>query len=207
MIVRFAGFGGQGIVLSSYILGQSAVLDGKKAIQNQSYGSESRGGECRGDVIISDGAIYELEPTRFDVLVAMTQPAYERFVPCLKHGGTLILEGDLVTADETLETTRISTFRIGATDIAHKKFGHKIMANMVLLGFMNTLLGLVSERALEASIKRTVPKGTEELNLKAMREGRRLARKMLKTSGRTAAKPARTKRRGTSVKTSGGSTA
>ena len=109
-------------------------------------------------VIISDEAIYELEPTQFDVLIAMTQPAYERFVGSLKPGGVLILESDLVTADEGLEPAGISTFRIGATDIAHKKFGRKIMANMILLGFMNTLLELVSDSALESSIMETVPK-------------------------------------------------
>ena len=85
MIIRFVGFGGQGIVLSSYVMGQSAVFDGKKAIQNQSYGSESRGGECRGDVIISEGEIYELEPTRHDVLVALTQPGYEKFSEAGRH--------------------------------------------------------------------------------------------------------------------------
>jgi len=84
LIIRFAGFGGQGIILSSYILGQAATFDGKKALQNQSYGSESRGGECRGDVVISDNEINELEPTEYDVLVAMTQPAYDKFLPSLK---------------------------------------------------------------------------------------------------------------------------
>ncbi|MFH1893748.1 MAG: 2-oxoacid:acceptor oxidoreductase family protein, partial [Candidatus Zixiibacteriota bacterium] len=87
MIIRFVGFGGQGIVMSSYIVGQSAVFDGKKAVQNQSYGSESRGGECRGDVIISDTDIYELEPSKHDVLVSMTQPGYEKFISDLKPGG------------------------------------------------------------------------------------------------------------------------
>jgi 2-oxoglutarate ferredoxin oxidoreductase subunit gamma len=182
-------------------------LDGKNAVQNQSYGSESRGGECRGDVIISDEAIYELEPTQFDVLVAMTQPAYERFVPWLKPGGTLILEDDLVTSDERVEPKGITTYRIGATDIAYKKFERKIVANMVLLGFMNALLKLVSDRALEDSIKQTVPRGTEELNLNAMREGRRLARKMLKRPRRTKAKHAHPKRRDASVKTSEDTTA
>jgi 2-oxoglutarate ferredoxin oxidoreductase subunit gamma len=207
MIVRFAGFGGQGIVLSSYILGRSAVLDGKMAIQNQSYGSESRGGECRGDVIISDEAIYELEPTEFDILVAMTQPAYERFVGSLKAGGTLILEGDLVATDERLEPPGIKTFRIGATDIAYKKFGRKIMANMVLLGFMNTLLELVSDTALESSIRTTVPKGTEKLNLKAMREGRRLARKGQRAVGGPAARSTRRRRKSVSEETTGGAVA
>jgi 2-oxoglutarate ferredoxin oxidoreductase subunit gamma len=175
MIIRFAGFGGQGIVLSSFILGESAVTDGKRAIQTQAYGSESRGGECRGDVIISEGEIYELEPSRYDVLVAMTQPAYEKFVPCLRPGGTLILEKDLVVPGAEVEPEGITRHGISATDIAFKKFGRKIMANMVVLGYMNTLLSLVSQEALERTIARNVPEGTEEQNLGAMREGVRLA--------------------------------
>ena len=175
MIIRFAGFGGQGIVVSSYIVGKSAVLDGKKAIQNQAYGSESRGGECRGDVIIADEEIYELEPTNYDVLIAMTQPAYEAFVPLLKPGGTLILDKDLVVEDKKLEPKRIKKYAISATDIAFKKFGRKIVANMIILGYMNTLLGAVSEGALETAISESVPRGTEKMNLEAMREGIKLA--------------------------------
>lgn len=179
MIIRFAGFGGQGIVLSSYIMGKSAVLDGKKAIQNQSYGSESRGGECRGDVIISDDDIYELEPSRFDILVAMTQPAYEKFIRSLKPEGLLILDKDLVVTDKSIEPKKIRKFAISATDIAFQKFNRKIVANMVILGFMNRLSDLVSVDVLEQAISENVPSGTEELNLSAMREGINLAEQEL----------------------------
>ena len=180
MIIRFAGFGGQGIVLSSYIMGQSAVFDGKKALQNQSYGSESRGGECRGDVVISDEAIFDLEPTRYDVLVAMTQPAYDKFIALLKPGGTLILDKDLVVTDNSLEPEGIKKYGISATDIAFKKFGRKIVANMVLLGFMNTLLSMVSDKALEDAISKNVPDGTQQMNLDAMREGIEIAKQEMK---------------------------
>jgi len=157
-------------------MGQSAVFDGKKAIQNQSYGSESRGGECHGDVIISDDEIYELEPIRHDVLVAMTQPGYEKFIGSLKLGGTLIHDKDLVVTDSKLDPPGIKKCGISATDIASRKFGRKIIANMVVLGYMNSLLNLVTVEALEKAISKSVPEGTEELNLKAMREGIELAK-------------------------------
>ena len=181
MIIRFAGFGGQGIVLSSYIMGHSAVFDGRKALQNQSYGSESRGGECLGDVIISDDEIFELEPAHQDVLIAMTQPAYDKFVPRLKSGGTLILDKDLVQTDNSVEPEGIKRYSISATDIAFKKTGRKIVANMVMLGYMNTLLDIVSAEALEKSISKNVPSGTEKMNLEAMRKGIDLAKKEMKT--------------------------
>jgi len=175
VIVRFAGFGGQGIVLSSYIMGKSAVFDGKQAIQNQSYGSESRGGECRGDVIISDEDIFELEPVRYDVLVAMTQPAYEKFISDLKPGGTLIVDSDLVVTDGRIEPDGITRHAIAATDMAFKKFGRKIIANMVMLGYMNALLKLVTDKSLEKAVSESVPEGTADMNLAAMREGESLA--------------------------------
>jgi 2-oxoglutarate ferredoxin oxidoreductase subunit gamma len=171
LIIRFVGFGGQGIVLSSYIIGQAAIYDGKQAIQNQSYGSESRGGECRADVIISEDEIDDLETSEQDVLVAMTQPGYEKFINSLKPGGTLILDADLVVADDGRHPPGITTYHIAATDIALQKFERKIVANMIVLGFMNALLNLVTTESLKKGISGSVPKGTEELNLKAMSEG------------------------------------
>lgn len=168
MNIRFCGFGGQGVVLSGYIYGSAAILDGKKALQTQSYGSESRGGECRSDVIISDEEIFELAPTRLDVLVALSQAAYDSYFPALKEDGVLIIEDDLVEPGSNLPRR---FYRIKATDIAYKKFGRKIMANMVLLGFISAILEVVSKDALKKAVLSNVPKGTEEINLRAFEEG------------------------------------
>ncbi len=173
MIIRFSGFGGQGIVLSGYIFGVAAVLDGKKALQTQSYGSESRGGGCRSDVIISEAEIYELAPPRLDVLIALSQAAYDVYLPALKENGTLILEDDLVVASNGASSR---TFRIKATDIAHKKFGRKIMANMVMLGFVCAIIPVVSRDSLEQAILSNVPKGTEAMNQQAFEEGYRIGK-------------------------------
>jgi 2-oxoglutarate ferredoxin oxidoreductase subunit gamma len=100
MNIRFSGFGGQGIVLSGFIMGNAAINEGKNAIQNQSYGSESRGGACRSDVIISDKTINELSPPEVDVLVSMSHSAFEKYLPMLKKGGTLIIDSDLVFPED-----------------------------------------------------------------------------------------------------------
>jgi len=178
MIIRFAGFGGQGIVLSSYIMGEAAVKEGLHAIQNQAYGSESRGGGCTGDVIISDSTIYELEPTHYDVLVAMTQPGYEKFISHLRPGGTLVLERDLVKDDPKIEPDGITKYSLPATGLALKLFDRRIVANMILLGYLNTLLKIVSPQALEATVTHNVPADTREMNLSALAEGVRQAREI-----------------------------
>ena len=110
-----------------------------------------------------------------DVLVAMTQPGYEKFVVSLKPGGALIVDGDLVVPDASLNPPGIKTNSIRATEIATKKLGRKIVANIVVLGYMNSLLHLVTFESLEQVIAQTVPEGMEELNLKALQEGVRLA--------------------------------
>ena len=172
MRVRFCGFGGQGIVLAGYITGNAAVTDGKNAIQNQSYGSESRGGHCKSDVIVADGEIFELELDEIDVLVAMSQSAHDMYIEQLQPGGTVIIDSDLVEPRKDQK----GLLAIPFTDIAYKAFNRKIMGNMVMLGFLVGATGVVSEKAMKKAIEANVPKGTEEMNIKAYRKGLKLGK-------------------------------
>ena len=176
MNIRLSGFGGQGIVSAGLIFGNAAVLDGNNAIQTQSYGAESRGGACKSDVIISEQNINELAPAELDVLVAMSQSAYEKYLYSLKKGGILILEADLVTPEPGADK-KYKLFSVPATDLAFKKFGRKIIGNMVIIGYLTALTKLVSKRSVKETIKNNVPKGTEELNLKAFELGYMLGNK------------------------------
>jgi len=172
MIVRFCGFGGQGILFSGFVFGTSAVLDGKKTLQTQSYGSESRGGGCRSDIIVSEDEIYELAPTELDVLVAFSQTAYNTYYPVLKKDGILFIEEDFVKTEQGRPK---KTYGVRATDISVEKFGRKIMANMVMLGFICPILNLVTKESLKSAILTYVPKGASNINIKAFEEGYRLA--------------------------------
>ena len=174
MNIRFSGFGGQGIVLSGFILGNAAIKDGNNAIQTQSYGSESRGGACRSDVIISDRKINELSPPEVDVLVSMSHSAFEKYIPMLKSGGTLIIDSDLVFPEDA---KKYRFYGISATDIAYKKFGRKIIGNMVMIGYVTAITKIVTKKAAKESIKNNVPRGTENINIKAFEEGYRLGQK------------------------------
>ena len=153
MRVRFCGFGGQGIVLAGYIAGNAAVSDGKNAIQNQSYGSESRGGHCKSDVIVEDGEIFELELNEIDVLVAMSQSAHDMYIDQLEPDGIVIVDSDLV---EPLEGQR-NLHAVPFTDIAYQAFNRKIMGNMVMLGYLVGATGIVSEKSMRKAIGSNVP--------------------------------------------------
>jgi 2-oxoglutarate ferredoxin oxidoreductase subunit gamma len=166
--VRFAGFGGQGIVKSGEIFGAAAILDGKSTLQNQAYGSSARGGLCTSDVTVSDGQIYDIEPDRFDILMILSQDSCDAFLHDVKPGGILIVEQDLVRLPEGLQGT---VHAIPATRIATQDLGRRIVTNMVALGFLGAISGLVHRKSLERTIVANVPPGTDILNLAAFAEG------------------------------------
>lgn len=167
MNIRLAGFGGQGIVMAGYVLGRAGILDGGNALQTQSYGSESRGGTCKSDVIISESEILELAPSALDVLVAMSQPALDKYFSGLKEGGVLIYESDLVKPGEN----GVRALGLPATDIARKTFSRDVVANAIMLGCLVGLTGAVSRDSLRKAISASVPPKTVDMNLKAFEEG------------------------------------
>lgn len=179
MKIRFAGFGGQGVVLCGVVFGQAAMYDGLRSLQTQSYGSASRGGLTHSDVTIEREEIYDLVNTEIDVLVAMSQPSYLRFLDQLVPGGKLFYEKDLVLFDP--EST-VDGFGIGATDIAFKELGRKVVMNMVMMGFVNEIATVVSHDSLIRAIRERVPPGTERLNENAYREGTERAAAMREVS-------------------------
>jgi 2-oxoglutarate ferredoxin oxidoreductase subunit gamma len=166
MNIRFSGFGGQGIVLAGVIYGRAATIDGKRAAQTQSYGSSARGGASKSDVVISDTAIYELEATEIDVLVAMSQEAFTAHIHQLKKSGILITEKDLVQAADI----KSKSYSVSVTRMA-ESLGLKIMANMVMLGYMSAVVPIVSKDAVCEAIRESVPKGTEKKNIEAFEKG------------------------------------
>lgn len=176
MNIRFSGFGGQGIILAGVIYGHAATFDGKNVVQTQSYGSASRGGACKCDVIISDEQIYELEFPEPDVLITLSQQAYNKYASQLKNNGTLIFEKDMVCTKKSHIQHHIHS--ISATDTAYRKFGRKIMANLIVLGYTTGLLGIVSKEAVKKAICEHVPQGTEETNIKAFEEGYKLSKEV-----------------------------
>lgn len=175
MKIRFSGFGGQGIVMAGLITGAAAVSDGKNALQTQSYGSASRGGACKSDVVISNDEINDLEFHQPDVLVCLSQEAYGMYGKGLPQDGILLIDRDLVQLNEVGDRT----YRVAATELGYEKFGRKIVGNLIMLGFMTAISRAVTKKSMQASIRERVPKGTEKMNLEAFDLGYRLGRHAL----------------------------
>jgi 2-oxoglutarate ferredoxin oxidoreductase subunit gamma len=167
--VRFVGYGGQGIVRSGIIVVKGAsIYDDKYATMNQSFGPEARGGACSSELVMSDQKVLYPYVEVADVLVAMSQPGYEKFESELGEDGMLLIDEDMVKPEKP--RGNIKVFSIPATRIA-EELGRRIMANVVMLGFFTAVTGLVSKNGMEKAVADSVPKGLEEPNLRAFKKG------------------------------------
>ena len=168
--IRVSGFGGQGIITAGYILGKAAALfDERHVTLTKSYGPESRGGASSAQVIISDAEINYPRLTRPELLVAMSQEAYAKYIGELASGGLLLIDEDLVELDPARDDIRVRA--IPATRIAESELERKIVANIVMLGFVAANTDVVSIDAIRQATLSSIPKGTEELNTRALERG------------------------------------
>ena len=176
--IRLAGFGGQGIVLSGHILGKAAALFEKKnAVFTQSYGPEARGGSCSADVVISRDAIHYPKVAEPGVLVLMSQGAwstYGRFNSSRRDtdpGQGFGLVGQ--------EPEGVTIYRVPCTRIA-EELGRTIVANIVMLGAVAALGGVVAYESMKESVLASIPAGTEDLNISAFDKGFEYGQRLLK---------------------------
>ncbi len=175
--IRLSGSGGQGMILAGVILAEAAALwDDKNAVQSQSYGPEARGGASRSEVIISDGDIDYPKAISIDLLLALTQEACSRYVADLKNGGFLVVDSDMVTQ---VPEGNYRVFRLPILSTATEELGRAQVANIVSLGAIVQLTGIVSKEAILNAVISRVPRGTEEVNRKALEAGYSLAEQAL----------------------------
>jgi 2-oxoglutarate ferredoxin oxidoreductase subunit gamma len=173
---RLAGEGGQGLITAAIILAATAAEHtAYHAVQSQSYGPESRGGSSKADVIISDEEIDYPEVKSPHVLLVMAQEACDKFMPGVRPGGTVIVDDTYVKEVPPVDANVIRY----SISVKAREMGREIVANIVALGLLVGVTGIVPEdAALEAVLKR-VPKGTEELNKRAFLAGIQAAKEVV----------------------------
>ena len=169
--VIIGGFGGQGTLLAGAILGRAAVFEGKKVTQTRSYGAEARGGAARSEVVVSDEDIDYPIVMEADALIAMSQLALDRYIGKVKADGIVMVDEDLV---KKIARKDVRVVKIPATTIASEELELPIVANVIMMGALTALTGIVKPESLTKSIKISVPKGTKKINLKALRRGLKL---------------------------------
>ncbi len=171
--VRLSGKGGQGIIFTGIVLAEAAVIEGLNVVQSQVYGPESRGGASKAEVIISREPIDYPKVTQPDVVVVMSQEAADRYAGSVKPGGLLIVDTTYVHETPKVEARIISAAISG---IAREKLGREQVASAVAAGLVVGLTGMVGADALRQAVVARAPRGTGELNARAVEEGLFLAK-------------------------------
>jgi 2-oxoglutarate ferredoxin oxidoreductase subunit gamma len=190
--VRLAGEGGQGMILAGIILAEAAAIyGGKYAVQTQSYGPEARGGASKSEVVISSDEIDHPEVLEADVVITLSQAAFQKFSGRFGPDGRLIVAVDkeeseksssrikpggyLIVDEEKVDSSAapgdVRLIRLPITKMAVETTGKVITANTVALGVLVGLTGVVSKADIEKAVTARAPKGTEEMNRKALQAG------------------------------------
>ena len=167
--IRFSGFGGQGIIRCALIAGKALSLYGDKfATMNQSFGPEARGSACSSQLIVSDDRVLYPYITKPEILVSMSQEAYDKYEPDLRDDGTLIIDQDLVKPRPLRGDIKL--FSVPSTRFA-EELGNRITANLVMMGFFTSVTKITTPEVMKQALPGLVPDRFLELNKKAFDRG------------------------------------
>lgn len=165
--IRICGFGGQGVILAGFIIGKAAsVFMNFNAVQSQSYGPEARGGAARSEVIISDKKISYPRPTTVDILIALSQEAFDLYKNDIKEDTIIIIDPDLVPRHDIGRPV----YKIRAQKIA-EELGNRLVTNIVMIGAMLGISKLLDEEAVRKAVLDSVPSRFKDINDKAYMKG------------------------------------
>jgi len=172
--IVFSGSGGQGVITAAIILAEAAVIhEGMNATQSQSYGAAARGGATRSDIILSTEEINFPVVTQPNILVTLTQAAYNSFSPIIRPGGTLISDARFVETTRKVDARQIE---LPMYDSVMARIGKPIVFNICVLGTLIGLAPLVREESMLAVICDRVPKDFVSMNKDAFQLGLEIAK-------------------------------
>jgi len=175
--IRFSGFGGQGIIRCGLITGKAlAIFDNKHATMTQSFGPEARGSACSSQLVVSDDRVLYPYIASPEILISMSQEAYDKYEPELRDDGILIIDKDLVKTRPP--RGKIETYAIPSTRFA-EELGNRIIANLVMLGFFTAVTGIVTPESMKKALPGMVPERFLDLNIKAFDKGYEYGQKTL----------------------------
>ena len=179
--LRLAGSGGQGVILATVILAEAAIISGKHTAQSQSYGPEARGGSCKAETLISDEPIGFTKVQNPTFLMALTQKSLDEYGPKVDEN-CLVLIDSALEVPQDMQASRI--VKLPILETARTGVGRLQTANIVAVGCINGFLKITDAASMEKAVMMHIPRGTENLNMKALELGKGLAEKWLEENGK-----------------------
>ncbi|MDE7099460.1 MAG: 2-oxoacid:acceptor oxidoreductase family protein [Ruminococcus sp.] len=169
--ILLAGFGGQGVLFAGKILAYCGLMDDKKLSWLPSYGPEMRGGTANCSVCISDEPIGSPLVLTPDILIAMNQPSFDKFVTEVKPNGKVFYDSTLIENECTRNDIEI--YAIPSSQLADDN-KLKGGSNIILLGKLIKESGIFSLETMKKAIEKVVPPSKAHLisnNFKAIEIG------------------------------------
>ncbi|MDE6426270.1 MAG: 2-oxoacid:acceptor oxidoreductase family protein [Ruminococcus sp.] len=169
--IVLAGFGGQGVLFAGKILAYCGLMDNKELSWLPSYGPEMRGGTANCSVCISDEPIGSPLVLTPDILIAMNQPSFDKFVNAVKPNGKIFVDSTLI--DSKCERTDVECHYIPSSQLAEDN-ALKGGSNIILLGKLIKETNIFTLDTMKKAIEKVVPPTKAHLienNFKAIEIG------------------------------------
>jgi 2-oxoglutarate ferredoxin oxidoreductase subunit gamma len=166
MRMVFTGSGGQGVITAAIIFAEAAVIyEGLNATQSQAYGAAARGGATRSDIIISDEEINYPKVIQPNMLVCLTQEAYNAFSSIIRPGGLLLTDSRFVRQERKVDAWQVE---LPMYKTVLDEIGKPIVFNICMLGTVVALTDVVQPASIMAVLKDRIPSGFLDMNRKAL---------------------------------------
>jgi 2-oxoglutarate ferredoxin oxidoreductase subunit gamma len=175
--VLIAGEAGQGVIIQGILLAEAAAASGAWVAQAARYGAAMRGGVATADVVISDQPIDFPEVENPDYLIAISQVTYEKFAVQRKSARIVVYDPFFVTPKQLEGVEQVC---IAATDAAIKTFGGAQASNLIILGGLAEVTGLITTQNIIQAIDQNLEPRFRENNIRAFEMGKQMARAALK---------------------------
>jgi len=173
--IRLSGSGGQGLILAGVILAEGAIISNLNAVQSQSYGPEARGGASKAEVIISDKNINFPKIIKSDILISLTQKSFDEYSEYIKEDSIIIVDSSI----EVSNSINASVHKIPILETAKDVLKKPMTANIITLGVLSNLIPEINQEHIKIAILNRVPKGSEDLNIKAFEQGKCFLKKVV----------------------------
>ena len=162
----FSGSGGQGVITAAIIVAEAAVIhEGINAVQSQSYGAAARGGATRSDVIVADETIFYPKVLQPNVLVCLTQTAYNTYYPIIRPGGLLLTDARFVKIEKRVDARQVE---LPMYREVMGQIGKPIVFNICMLGALIGLTDLVKPASIMKVLESRIPEGFIDMNKQAL---------------------------------------
>lgn len=171
--IVFAGSGGQGILTSGLVISQIAVYKGMNATWMPSYGPAMRGGTANCTVKYGMGKIYNPSQEEPNILLAMNNPSFQKFIKIVAPGGIVVIDSDMVTCDTKVRDD-VKVISVASAALA-KEIGHSQGANIIMAGVILKASGDFTEeegiKGMNEMFRKKGKEKYEEINTKAFKLG------------------------------------